>query len=530
MRVNDGTVVELERDVIEVITPGEDAALEASFKARLVDYKSVRTHVMPFVAAVAARTALTASGHVCSRCGVCCRRARIEVTAQDVFRLARRLSYTSDEAFRADHLQPGATWNAEDGLLKKTEDGACVFLESDYGGVTTRCRVYEDRPASCVAFAATDAGCVKDALKLVQHLRRISVSRGTVRIVNDQDQTFEVPLDGDLARTWEPLYASLVELDVEAPTRLARVMTLAREAIAGLETRILSTPPARLSRDVESVRQSVTALQDLCSLKQEDSEPLLELWPRVARLEAVVRGEIVLTPPDAEVEEEAAVLPPSIQSITLQPEGLMVQGPSGHGSARLADVPHLAPLVREVMRALVSTEVPQVRDALAEDNPPCFLCGECCRVYAVEIHPYDVERLSANLQLTEAEVMDRYTTPGIFSWNTGSRILNKRENRECVFLEQREDGLYYCGIHPFKPDVCRAYPATASLCRKTNQLKHWPRMVTNVAFVILAAQQALLQTRRLLAAGRPALTVPYDAAMRAAVAALAEGISSPSQT
>src|SRR5947209_73145 len=101
MHLTELSVVALDKESVTVATPGP--AGDLVFRGRHADHPALRAAVGALMTRVAWHTRLTASGHVCSRCGVCCHRPRIAVGAQDVFRLARRRGET-DTAFRERYL------------------------------------------------------------------------------------------------------------------------------------------------------------------------------------------------------------------------------------------------------------------------------------------------------------------------------------------------------------------------------------------------------------------------------------------
>ena len=76
-------------------------------------------------------------GYVCHRCLRCCRDKVIQVNPYEVARLARNRGQTTTE-FRAAWTEDG-----EGTLLKRRDDGTCVFLTAE------GCGVHPDRPLVC---------------------------------------------------------------------------------------------------------------------------------------------------------------------------------------------------------------------------------------------------------------------------------------------------------------------------------------------------------------------------------------------
>lgn len=96
-------------------------------------------------------------------------------------------------------------------------------------------------------------------------------------------------------------------------------------------------------------------------------------------------------------------------------------------------------------------------------NMPCKGCGRCCREEPrIGLFPSDVYRISKALGMTLSGFNDRYLA-GIVSigsvrdekGNTkyDSSAFGLKLRNGCPFLADDK-----CGIHAFKPIICRAYP------------------------------------------------------------------------
>src|SRR5260370_37098060 len=75
----------------------------------------------------------------CTACANCCRVATTRVTDRDVARLAKFLGMPAPQLVR----EYTARSEEEGVVLKRTEQGACVFLKGNL------CSVYEARPNTC---------------------------------------------------------------------------------------------------------------------------------------------------------------------------------------------------------------------------------------------------------------------------------------------------------------------------------------------------------------------------------------------
>ena len=80
----------------------------------------------------------------------------------------------------------------------------------------------------------------------------------------------------------------------------------------------------------------------------------------------------------------------------------------------------------------------------------CRMCGNCCQGQGgiVTSEP-EQKRIADFLGLSLDNFLDSYT-----EFRNGKRCIKTRENDCCIFFHAGEG----CGIHPVKPDVCRAWP------------------------------------------------------------------------
>lgn len=523
MHIDAATRIELSRGLITTRWG------ETSQVLRYVEFERVRDAVQRFVLALARFESAVLCGHVCTRCGECCRREDILVTAQEIFRLARQVG-VSDAEFRERYLRPAPTWNSEDGLLR-TVAGRCVFLDNGADGRTTRCTVYEQRPDSCRAFLPTSAVCVKDPHKLVESLSLVCVEGSRVNVTTDANVRHDLQAEG---RPWQPelnaLVAALAEVDEKREDPFTQLGNRLKGVLDGLRDDFKAEPGSgaayRQLMEARGVLEELGRQIEITAADAPQRNALVEaLWGQVLDLDAMVAAApFVEEAPAAAATSEAtpaALEPPPppatgarLVGITVFPEravASVVHGTqSGQASLPYDTFPSLIPHARDLMESLVRWESPEIAAALEEADPPCFRCGECCRVYHVEIVPSDIERLAWNLGLSEADFVERYTVPGRFSWNPGHRILQKvdyQERKQCVFLEHRADGFFYCGVHAFKPEVCAGYPPTNKLCRRYNDGQYWTRQVRNVHWLFFEGFRAWLCTAHTLAQNRPPLPV-----------------------
>lgn len=98
----------------------------------------------------------------------------------------------------------------------------------------------------------------------------------------------------------------------------------------------------------------------------------------------------------------------------------------------------------------------QLNDIARISSSACEGCGECCRGMgeSIELDPYDSFQLAAGLHKPFADLINNeialHSENGIIL----PHIAMKSGNDACSFLG--EDGR--CGIHSFRPGICRLYP------------------------------------------------------------------------
>lgn len=441
----------------------------------------------------------------CGQCGESCRRPSILVREQEIFALQMRFDLNQAQ-FRERFLQPAATWNEGDGLIRPLESGDCPFLERfpGQGSHSARCSVHEIRPRSCREFLSHQAMCRKDAGHLLEELSHCWLAPDGIVVHTKEGEVLEAPMP---AEDWLRLKQGVMEAPAPAENRLRDLVSSIREV---LEDEIASFRPSKLEDGyltiVARIQRMLVESSSLVHLGETVDEELDEAWARFRHLELLCSG-----------RGSASVNQPRPQSefpwkrVRLTEDALTL----GLDNAQTLAVPlseELSSQRKEVLVQLLDQPDPMVQAALAPAEPACVLCGECCRNYLVEIHPSDITRLSHHLGMAPQTFVETYTTSGRFGWNLKDRILKKKtapayskkllelvlleeqETEECVFLERREDGLFYCQVHSHKPDVCRGYEPSNSLCRTSNHRLNPGRQAANLSWLEFDAEHFWFQT------------------------------------
>lgn len=522
MEIRPTTVFLLEPGLLEASTAWEGTLLDA--KVRYPDHPEVREVVQALLWRLVAARPHTWFAHLCGRCGNSCRRPDVLVREADVLPLAQGLG-VSPQQLREGWLDPAPTWNPGDGLLRLV-DGACPFLEPGEGPGSAACRVFDRRPQACRAFLPASPLCAKDPARLIGHLEWLRVSPGSIQ--GKLKGLPEFPAEAE-PEAWPALAEVLRPLPVESADRYQGTLRRSRELIQG----ILDEFPAGGTmedhrRRLNSLRELMHRLSEAATHRSQAAPDLEEAWALFRHLEDRVHGRAV-APAPAPVGAAEPGRPRSLARLALGEVGVVAALDDRLVPLPFAQHPELLEAGRQVLYHLLTRPDDDLQAALAPEDPPCFMCGECCRIYSVEITRDDCQRLAGHLGLPRAEFEERFTDPGRFSWNRGQRILRKQSrdgHKECVFLEQREDGLFYCGVHSHKPDVCRRYSARNALCRRTNQLAHWGRQASALTRVELDAEGISAVLWRDLAEGRPPRrTLRAEApGLDRAVAALEEAV------
>jgi Fe-S-cluster containining protein len=252
-------------------------------------------------------------------------------------------------------------------------------------------------------------------------------------------------------------------------------------------------------------------------------EPLEDGWARVRSLLARLGHEEPVVVAPAITRKR----PARLEWLQVEETGLSVQLKNSEPALRdFRSEPRLAELAWELVRAVLERPEDSLQQAVQETEPACTMCGECCRLFAVEVTPSEVRELCAFLGLKRADFHEHYTIPGRFGWNPGNRILRKvptplyskrlrelplaapeGQGVQCVFLERRPDGFFGCRVYSARPKPCRNFAPTSSLCRKTNSAVNPGRQAYSLRSLYLDAEAIRLYTAR----GHDAVRVPRGA-------------------
>ncbi len=483
------------------------------------DSPEVREAVGEGLRELVARHSTTVFGGHCGRCGNSCRRPLILVREAELLALQQRLGL-SEGAFRERYLEPfQGTWNPGDAQMRH-QDGACPLLEGN------TCTVYEVRPQSCRDFRSDKPFCVKDPELLIEELASVTVGPHETRMVLLNGEVHQVPTPPAWWQRLTDVSGAAVESD---PRKYAVILEKALVILGGVEGEV-SWEGHR--ETLEGLETLLGEAGELVHLQPDLQGALEEGWSRVRALLAR------LEKPEAEVgDTPAGPRPAGLEWLHLSETLLTVQRADQPPEVReLGREPELAALAWDFVRALLERPEDSLQLAVQESDPTCTMCGECCRLFAVEVAPSELRVLVAATGLPA----DAFTLPPRFGWNPGNRILRKvptplfpkrlrelplappqGQGVQCIFLKRRDDGLFGCGVYAHRPHPCRAFQPTSALCRHTNSAVNPGRQAHSLRSVRLDAEGFQLHTAR----GHDAVRIPrgawqeVDAAARALEAA-----------
>jgi len=266
-----------------------------------------------------------------------------------------------------------------------------------------------------------------------------------------------------------------------------------------------------VSRPFLSALEEITSLAEgLHACIEEDRAAIEKLCFKLQRILLQVRGEYVeLTPvsADSPVSDEKEQYP--ISSVSIRSQSLSFSlDHGGDDTACCVEYRHnpdVMEKVRHLLNSIVKSDNEILLDALWHTSATCFMCGECCKSYRVEVTPIDVDRMASHFHMTVEAFRKKYLFPPAFAWNEGNAMLAKIDPQppdqhfsysECLFLRNREKGMSYCSIYEARPDVCREYHASNQLCKRIHQLKRAESLVDNIVSLEIEAHTLVLVTKQ----------------------------------
>lgn len=511
-------------------------SVEGQPRNRTLSYGRVpnfRKVVMELVGELAEAHQRTLFGNVCGRCGNSCRRDNILVREQEIFAL--QAHFQLDEvSFRQRHLDQAFTWNEGDALIR-LENGACPFLSSDGSDqpLNAKCTVYDIRPQSCREFTSTASYCRKNMGVMIEELSRVFVNATDLRAVTCDGTEITVPTPPEW---WERLSLAFAVEEGSDPERLDRATQQINTMLEGM---IADFGRATLDADylklLDNIRKLIETAATMVDMGPSVDTSVEKAWANFRQLQDLIASRQAGIPAPG---KKAAVRPEGLEWLILGESGLAMKVAGRDEPFQLT----LEPFVQQAQTLLMSIlQRPEdtLQHNLDKPDPECLICGECCHYYVVEVYPSDIFKLCELIKIPYADFEEHYTKEAKFGWNPHDRALKKRplpnwskNLRElrvvgegtkdtCVFLERRDNGMFFCQVYTHRPWVCQSYQPNHGLCRTTNNLYNPGRQAQNVKSVLVTSEAFFIQP----AAHPDALRYPrnqwpeVDAAARALEAA-----------
>jgi len=483
-------------------------AVEGHPRDRTLPYGRVpnfRQVVVELVAELAEAHQRTLFGNVCGRCGNSCRREKILVREQEIFALQAHFEL-DETSFRQRHLEPAFTWNPGDATLR-LENGACPFLSSDGTDrpLNAKCTVYDIRPQSCRDFTSTAAYCRKDMGVMIEELSRVFVKPDVLRAVTCDGTEITVPTPPEW---WERLCAAFAVEEGSDPERLDRAT---QQINTMLETMIWEFPTATVDADYMKLMGNIQKLIETAA-SMVDMGPSVDssveaAWGHFRQLQDLIANRQAGVPAAG---KKAGARPENLEWLILGESHLAMKVVGRDEPYQLTLDPFLQQ-AQALMLSILQRPEDTLQHNLDKADPECLICGECCHYYVVEIYPSDIYKLCELIKIPYEDFKEHYTNEARFGWSPHDRTLKKRPlpnwsknlkelrvvgegtKQTCVFLERRDNGLFFCQVYTHRPWVCRGYQPNHGLCRKTNNLENPGRQAHNVRSVLVTSEAFFIQ-------------------------------------
>lgn len=521
MIINANSTITLDkRGVNLIVCSNEQKILESRVLYNL--HPVIRSIACDITAAVSQRYALTAFGHICSQCGNCCERDNILIQGADIFNIALKLGISA-EAFRKKYLRPADTWNPWDGYLK-LKRGKCPFLKRDTTGYRL-CSIYNIRPLSCRLFQPVSPLCKKEPGFLTEYLKSISICGDEMTLTVEypalynsenkrQPAVFKCLIqDEGIKELVEKLKNALAQVEGNQIDLLETAVLKTQKIFNDCLNKIYANPKDEsLHKKIKELREILDNLSQLIIKTPGAHVSLDDLWKQLRVIETWKKEGILPSPPCSQSMSEpcgnemnyiAKLENTLLKSVVMFPEIITLhldsQGEEIHYPLPLSSNVKVKEAVRNFVKTLVNTEGEKLQLILTKTDPPCYLCGECCSCFGVEIKPSDIRRIAGRLGISVKQFRKDYLKEHMYSWNRSDGCLKKKKINNtdryyCTFLEKKKDGFFYCAIHQFKPEVCGMFPPIHSICRKINNPPHWFRLPQNIIRLELTPSKINLAT------------------------------------
>ncbi len=524
MNNKENTTYILSRSKIKILTPASlNRGIESIKEHTYVHHPDLHNVVCDFAEELAKKYALSGFGHICTQCGNCCRIENILVMGSDIFEIANHQGIT-EEAFRKKYLRSADTWNDHDGYMK-LKKGKCPFLKMDDAGYYN-CSIYDIRPQSCKIYPAMGSLCEKKPGYLLEFLDEVKIEGEEITLIvetipeknpkkhkppTELVLNYRMGNDG-VKESFDKVIKELSMIEEDEDDELEKAIRKTEKVFDNFLISIEKENDRNtLQEKVGDLHKILNDLYKLTVKAPGEYSILDNLWKKLRLIEAITtRKSATVSDRVFEKKEQStqnAVLFSSgdffVHSISMYSDLITLSILHEEGTVpyplHLSSDNKVRDAVREFIKSLVQTKGDMLQTVLSDPEPICYLCGECCSYFGVEIAPSDIRRLSNGKNISESKFREKYLKCNIYSWNRGDACMRKQksdgdETSRCVLLEKRDDGFYYCSIHSIKPSVCRGFSPHHHLCRIINHSKYWYRLIKNIIRVDLLPDRLILHT------------------------------------
>ena len=508
------------RSKIKIKIPASiNGGIESLKEHNYVQHPDLHDFMCDFADELAKKYALSAFGHICTQCGNCCRREDILVMGSDIFEIANHQK-TTEDAFRKRYLRPADTWNDHDGYLK-LKKGKCPFLKMDDAGYYN-CSIYDIRPQSCRLYPAMGSLCEKKPGYILEFLDEVKIEGNEITLTVESmpgnrkpvsDLTFNYHMGNDgVKEAFDRVIKELSLIEEDEDDELEKAIRKTEKVFDNFLVSIEKENDRNtLQEKVGDLHKILDDLYKLTVKAPGEYSILDNLWKKLRLIEAITTRKSAIVSDRVfekkEQQSQNAVLfssgDHSVHSISMYPDVITLSILHDDGAVpyplHLSSDKKVRDAVRDFIKNLVQTKGDMLHTVLSDPEPICYLCGECCSYFGVEIAPSDIRRLANGKNMPENKFREKYLKCNVYSWNRGDACMRKQKFEDddapkCVLLEKREDGFYYCSIHCIKPSVCRGFSAHHHLCRIVNHVKYWYRLIKNIIRVDLFPDRLILHT------------------------------------
>jgi Fe-S-cluster containining protein len=298
----------------------------------------------------------------------------------------------------------------------------------------------------------------KSIFEIIELIDYLEIENSMIDIKLKTEELFSCKLTESLEAPYSHILSYLKEIDFPEDKLNNFIRDLKNLIQCGREDRLL-----RKSLE-ENMDGFLRMLKNIWEDSVIYSEDIDELWASLLD----IRTEILQTKKELYRENDFI-----IENITLLKENMTINlSDKNHSMVYPEDILQVLKNLKKLLTGLIHKNYLRILD---NKKPVCHICGECCRIFTIEIEPSDINCLSQDPDIAE-EIKD-YLETGRYSWNNGSKILKKSFDKktgqeQCVFLKYNEKDKYYCSVHRFKPALCRRYEPGKPHCYKNNNFNH----------------------------------------------------------